>query len=54
MIWLYYTSIALLIGGEINSRVYNNLEHKSKEILEEIQNLRQQTFLKDSKQENIQ
>ena len=54
MMWLYYTSIALLIGGEINSRVYNNLEHKSKEILEEIQNLRQQTFLKDSKQENIQ
>jgi membrane protein len=51
MIWLYYTSIALLIGGEINSRVYNNLEHKSKEILEELQNLREQTFPKSSKQE---
>lgn len=44
MIWLYYTSILLLIGGEINSRVYNRLEHKSKEILEELQTLRQQTF----------
>ena len=44
MIWLYYTSILLLIGGEINSRVYNRLEHKSKEILEELQALREQTF----------
>ena len=25
MVWLYYTSIVLLIGGEINSQVYNNL-----------------------------
>ena len=44
MIWLYYTSILLLIGGEINSRVYNRLEHKSKEILEELHALREQTF----------
>ena len=44
MIWLYYTSIVLLIGGEINSRVYNRLEHKSKEILEELEALRMQTF----------
>lgn len=27
MMWLYYTSILLLIGGEINSQVYNKLEN---------------------------
>lgn len=26
MVWLYYTSILLLIGAEINSQVYNKLE----------------------------
>jgi len=26
MVWLYYTSILLLIGGEINSQVYNKLD----------------------------
>jgi len=26
MVWLYYTSILVLIGGEINSQVYNKLE----------------------------
>lgn len=26
MMWLYYTSLLLLIGGEINSQVYNKLE----------------------------
>lgn len=26
MVWLYYTSLLLLIGGEINSQVYNKLE----------------------------
>jgi len=26
MVWLYYTSILLLIGGEINSQFYNKLE----------------------------
>jgi len=26
MVWLYYTSILILIGGEINSQVYNKLE----------------------------
>ena len=40
MIWLYYTSILLLIGGEINSKVYNRLEHKSQEIKEELEQLR--------------
>lgn len=40
MIWLYYTSILLLIGGEINSQVYNRLSHKSDEIREEIAQLR--------------
>lgn len=28
MVWLYYTSILFLIGGEINSNVYNKLEIK--------------------------
>lgn len=26
MVWLYYTSLLLLIGGEINSQVYNRLD----------------------------
>ena len=46
MIWLYYTSIILLIGGEINSRVYNNLEHRAGEIHEELKALRKKTFNK--------
>lgn len=40
MIWLYYTSILLLIGGEINSQVYNRLSNRSAEIKEELANLR--------------
>lgn len=28
MVWLYYTSILILVGGEINSQVYNKLEVK--------------------------
>lgn len=40
MIWLYYTSILLLIGGEINSQVYNRLSQRSEEIKEELKNLR--------------
>ena len=28
MVWLYYTSLILLIGGEINSRFYNRLIEK--------------------------
>lgn len=28
MMWLYYTSILILIGGEINSQLYNKLERK--------------------------
>lgn len=28
MVWLYYSSLLLLIGGEINSQVYNKLEMK--------------------------
>ncbi len=31
MVWLYYTSILILIGGEINSRVYNKLEMRENE-----------------------
>ena len=32
MVWLYYTSILILIGGEINSQVYNRLSAKADEI----------------------
>ena len=32
MVWLYYTSILILIGGEINSQTYNKLSEKAKEI----------------------
>lgn len=46
MIWLYYTSILLLIGGEINSQVYNKLSLKANEIREEIANLRLKTKAK--------
>lgn len=31
MVWLYYTSLLLLIGGEINSQVYNKLEMTEEE-----------------------
>ena len=34
MVWLYYTSILILIGGEINSQVYNRLNKKAEEIRE--------------------
>lgn len=46
MIWLYYTSILLLIGGEINSQVYNRLAHESNELIEEIRELRRKNKLK--------
>ena len=32
MVWLYYTSIIILIGGEINSQTYNRLNQKAEEI----------------------
>lgn len=32
MVWLYYTSLIILIGGEINSQVYKNLNSKEKNI----------------------
>ncbi len=32
MVWLYYTSILILIGGEINSQTYNRLNDKADEI----------------------
>ena len=40
MVWLYYTSLLILIGGEINSQVYNQLEKKACEIQADIDNLR--------------
>lgn len=30
MVWLYYTSLIMLVGGEINSRVYARLMNKQK------------------------
>ena len=39
MVWLYYTSILILIGGEINSQVYNQLERKAQEIRDDFTNL---------------
>ena len=32
MVWLYYTSLLILIGGEINSQVYNKLNKKADDI----------------------
>lgn len=40
MVWLYYTSILILIGGEINSQVYNRLNEKAKEIQADLDALR--------------
>lgn len=39
MIWLYYTSVLILIGGEINSQVYNRLSRKAQEIREDFARL---------------
>lgn len=38
MMWMYYTSILILIGGEINSQLYERLERKDE--LEEIRGSR--------------
>lgn len=48
MIWLYYTSILLLIGGEINSQVYNKLERKAEEIKEDFAKLKKVKNTKDN------
>lgn len=32
MVWLYYTSLIVLVGGEINSRVYKRLTNKTKKV----------------------
>ena len=39
MVWLYYTSVLILIGGEINSQVYNQLSRKAQEIRDDFANL---------------
>jgi len=39
MVWLYYTSILILVGAEINSQVYNSLESKAKDIKNELDKL---------------
>ena len=41
MVWLYYTSILLLVGGEINSQTYNKLNRKAEEIKEDFEHLKQ-------------
>lgn len=41
MVWLYYTSILILVGGEINSQTYNKLNRKADEIKEDFKNLKQ-------------
>ena len=40
MVWLYYTSLLILIGGEINSQVYNQLEKKASDIQVSIDKLK--------------
>ena len=39
MVWLYYTSVLILIGAEINSQVYNQLERKAQEIRDDFARL---------------
>ena len=41
MVWLYYTSILILIGGEINSQVYNKLNKKAEDIRNSLSALKQ-------------
>ena len=40
MVWLYYTSILLLVGGELNSQVYNKISRKASEIKDDFENLK--------------
>ena len=40
MVWLYYTSVLLLVGGEINSQVYNRLNRKALEIKKDLAKLK--------------
>lgn len=40
MVWLYYTSILMLIGGEINSQIYNRLSAKAEEIRADFEKLK--------------
>lgn len=40
MVWFYYTSILILIGGEINSQVYNKLSSKAEEIKADLEKLK--------------
>jgi membrane protein len=43
MIWLYYTSILILVGGEINSQLLSRLERK-----EELTEIRQSRNTNDN------
>lgn len=40
MVWLYYSSILILIGGEINSQTYNRMRMKAEEIQADIDALK--------------
>lgn len=40
MVWLYYTSILILVGGQINSQVYNRLERKAVEIQDDLDEIK--------------
>jgi len=40
MIWLYYTSILILIGGEMNSQVYNKISNYSEDIRKDLSDLK--------------
>ena len=40
MVWLYYTSLLMLIGGQINSQVYNRISRKAVEIQQDIDNFK--------------
>ena len=48
MVWLYYTSILLLIGAEINSQVYNKISRKANEIRDDLNNLKKLKLHKTS------
>ncbi len=40
MVWLYYTSLLILIGGEINSQFYNKIQRKADEIRQDLDALK--------------
>ena len=53
MVWLYYTSLIVLIGGEINSRVYARLKRKE-DAIEEAKKLEEERLASLSPTERLQ